>query len=295
MKIYTRNKRLSIITDIIIFLILLLFLIIIIKSINLNDLKNQPENMQSIFSTSTENSNTNDISIQNKIYVEKIRSKYNIDIEYDDNVKASIENVSATQLKDQNIINTNIGKIEDELKKYDNTLFTKLKANKKYAFTIILVDKFNDNNIALASRNNLDEYKIYISNYDSFSRALDHEMFHIIEYYILSFNKNAFDNWSTLNPKDFNYQSDIYKLDNKYVYTDTLSLKNSYFVSKYAKVSDKEDRAETFAELMSQKSKQLYFNDGENLYKKAEFLSEIISQNINFSDNSNLYWNRFLK
>lgn len=290
------SKKLSLITDTIIFFVNLLVVILLIKPLNITENQNNlsKDKYQQVLALS-DDSNV-DISIQNKLAIENIKEKYNINIEYGDNIRQAAEKVSATGLYNENIVNNNIKLIESELKKYPANFFNNVKTNNKYAITIILLDKFNNDNLALASRNNLNEYKIYISNTDNFSRAFEHEIFHIIEYYICSKTKTAdvFYNWSSLNPEGFEYNDDIVALTNDYVYTDVFSLKEAFFVSKYSKVSEKEDRAEVFAELMTQKTKPLYLNKNENIYKKAKYLSDIISQNMGFNiDASKAYWNRF--
>ena len=291
-----QNKRLSLISDIIIFLIVLLILTLWINHIDLTSVISQSEKYQEVLALNDEN--TDDVVSQNKAYIQKIKDKYNITIKYGDSVKQMAQKVSATELSDGNIVNKNIGKIETELEKYPDNFFNLFKTDStKYSITIILLDKFSDSNLALASRNNLNEYKIYLSNTEDFSRAFEHEMFHIIEYYTIDItgNTDVFNGWNKLNPYKFSYDDDIYKLDNTYVYTNTFSLSNAFFVTKYSKTSPKEDRAETFAELMTQKNKPLYFNKNEHIYMKAKYISDIIGQNFSFNEaQEKLYWNKYL-
>lgn len=289
-------KRLSLFTDFIILNITLIVVVFFAKKLNIVDFS-QKNNYPQMLALAADSKNIQDISLQNKLSVENIKKKYGINIEYGEDVKQIAEKVSATSLDDENVINNNINNIKLELEKYPDDFFINMKNNNKYAFTVILLNKFSDDNLALASRNSLNEYRIYISNTENFSRAFEHELFHVIEYYMTykSQNGNLFSDWNNLNPNSFEYNDDIYSLTSYYVYTDTFSLKNSYFVSKYSKTSEKEDRAEVFAELMTQKTKPLYFNKNEHIYKKAKYISDIISQNLTFNESTDkLYWNKYL-
>ena len=289
-------KRLSLFTDVIILGITLITVVFFAQKLNIVDFS-QKNDYPQILALADDSKNIQDVSLQNKLSVESIKKKYGINIEYGADVKQIAEKVSATSLDNENIINNNINNIKTELEKYPDNFFINMNTNNKYAFTVILLNKFSDDNLALASRNSLNEYRIYISNTENFSRAFEHELFHVIEYYMTykSQNNNLFVNWDKLNPNNFEYNDDIYSLTSYYVYTDTFSLKNAYFVSKYAKTSEKEDRAETFAELMTQKNKPLYFNKNEHIYMKAKYISDIIGQNFSFNEaQEKLYWNKYL-
>ena len=59
---------------------------------------------------------------------------------------------------------------------------------------------------------------------------------------------------------------------------------NSYFLSKYSKVSDKEDRAEIFAELMTLDKKESYLENGSRIKEKIKYLMSEIYENITVYD-----------
>ena len=270
------RKRLSIITDIIIFLLLLNIFLLGFKFISSND-------------GIVQNLSLEDVEIVNKNYIEAnyIKEKYNINILYGDESYESALKVEANIQEDQYKIYQNIIQIENALEKYPDTFFNNSN------LTIIILDKFNNNNIALASRNKLNEFKIYITDNDTFERALHHEMFHIFEYRLNMNNSNMFSNWDQFNPENFEYTSDSQKLDDKYIYNKTSNKNDEYFVTKYSKTSAKEDRAEVFAEIMTFKIKPDYLTVGTNIDKKAKYITDIMTDTLKSGSNATFYWNRF--
>ena len=72
---------------------------------------------------------------------------------------------------------------------------------------------------------------------------------------------------------------------------DELYFENPYFVTKYSKTSEKEDRAEIFAELMMQEKKEPYLQEGQHILKKTKLLTNTLEQNVS---NNNFYYNKFL-
>ncbi|MEG2235555.1 MAG: hypothetical protein RR144_03840, partial [Clostridia bacterium] len=83
------------------------------------------------------------------------------------------------------------------------------------------------------------------------------------------------------------------KLNNKYVYEKYINDDEIYFVTKYSKVSEKEDRAEIFAEIMTFKNKPTFLNSGTKINKKATNIIDIMNYKLNNNVNNLLYWNRF--
>ncbi len=291
------RKRLSFITDVILFILLILIFIGIINNTDIIDfLKFNTLNSNNYYSYKDEN----------ELYIKKLKDEYGVNILYGKNTDRIISSMNAEKQCDENIVNDNLKKIYNALSKYPAEVFIPFKS-KKYPLYVILVDKFNDDNIAIASKNKLNEVKIYISNDKKFERAFHHELFHILEYYMSDKNEYAYSNWQELNPKGFNYNVDISSLTKEYVYSsnnstyvssndayyteinhllntnsesDGQNRDNNYFVTKYAKVSEKEDRAETFCELMTMVKLPDFFYKGTNIRKKAEYILQGISQNI---------------
>lgn len=235
-----------------------------------------------------------EINDENKYYISKIKEEYGITISYGERDRIFLSSVNANVQDNSNIANNNIKTIYEALKKYPKDIFNIFK-EEKYNLYILLVSNFNDNNIALASKNNLNQYRIYLSNNEQFERAFHHEFFHILEYYMSEKNSRLYYSWNLYNPYGFVYDDDISKLNDELVYskylTDVINSR-AYFLSKYSKVSAKEDRAEIFAEIMILDKYESYLKNGSNIRKKIDYLLNQVNENITISD---FYFSQYLK
>lgn len=286
------KKKLSIISEFIIFLVLVLICIII-----LNKFFNLSHNINII----TEDKYLENIEAENKTYLKNIKEKYGIEIIFGDDSKNLVLSVNANIQNNVNIINSNLKNISKELEKYPKDVFDIFKG-KKYPLKIIILDSFNNSNIALTSKNNLNEYKIYISNTEKFDKALHHEMYHVLEYYMCDTNKYIYKSWYKLNPEDFKYNSDIELLDKEYVFMKLTNIEeskvdiysninNPYFVTMYSKTTEREDRAEIFSEIMIAKSKPKYLNEGQNILNKALYIDGSIKKCITINE---FYYTKYI-
>jgi hypothetical protein len=118
-------------------------------------------------------------------------------------------------------------------------------------------------------------------------------MYHIFEYKLNVSGNGIFSDCNDYNPKDFEYTEDVKTLNDEYVYDNSFNQDNQYFVTKYSKTSEKEDRAEIFAEIMTFKSKPEYLYAGSNINKKAKYITNIMTDSLTDENNSYFYWNRF--
>ena len=104
----------------------------------------------------------------------------------------------------------------------------------------------------------------------------------------MSDNGVKFQYWNSFNPKTFKYTNDTTSLDSAYIYYQNLNsneIDEKYFLSKYSKVNEKEDRAEIFATIMSTDGKLDYIENTDSpLYKKARYLFSTIKDNIDQID-----------
>ncbi len=219
---------------------------------------------------------------ENKYYINKIKNEYGIIIGYGEEEKSFISSVDANIQYDLNIANNNIKIIYEALKKYPDDVFDIFK-DSDYSLHISLVSSFNDNNIALASKNNLNQYRMYLSNDVNFERAFHHEFFHILEYYMADGVKYLYYAWNSYNPSGFEYEEDVTKLTDEFVYSKYATEeenKHTYFLTKYSKVSPREDRAEMFADLMMINKKEGYLKNGTNIDNKINYLINEIYENI---------------
>lgn len=197
------------------------------------------------------------------------KSHINIDKNIYVNYGENLINIKAIPENNIDIINKEINIIENEKIIYKN-FFNKLQ-NDNYVLNIYLVNSFEDKTIATAERKGK-QFNIYISRNKDFKRALDHEMLHCIEYYLKdTYCIDLFAKWNEYNPKDFNYTKDINNLTDEYV--NKVFNKNIYFVTKYSKTSEKEDRAEIFAEIMSNSN---MWQISKNIENKTNYLLDIL-------------------
>lgn len=276
-----KTKKLSIIIDITFFLFVVLIFILLVKKLDLPSYNEYEETMAQFNS-----GNYASIEEENEVYIKKIRNDFGIIVLYGKDVEDYATSVNAVEQYNENIVNTNLKQIYSALQDYPDDVFDIFRS-RKYPLYIMIVDKFNNNTLALASRNSLNQYRLFVSNTNSFERAFHHEMFHILEYYMSDKKKNLYANWSSLNPQNFKYESNTSKLTNDYVYTSYSNANNintnPYFVTKYSKASDKEDRAEIFAELMIATKKASYLEKGQNIKKKVDAIDASIVENVTSS------------
>lgn len=281
------KKKASLISVVILFLILILITILFIKKLEAPDINS--ECLSLVDTDSKEYIASKKMEIDS--YISSLNELYGINVLYGEDTINYANKVDATVETDLNIVNNNVKVLFHTLEKYPRGMFDVFK-NKEYKMDVILLDSFTNNNLALASKNNLKEIKLYVSNTDKFERAVHHELFHVFEYYMADKNKYVFEQWTNLNPSIFKYQSDVLKLDNNYVYLKDSNTDNWYFVTKYAKTSEKEDRAETFAELMMLQKKPEYLETNTNIKKKADNIMSEMSKYLNVK---NIYCDKFMK
>lgn len=281
------KKKASLISVVILFLILILITILFIKKLEAPDINS--ESLSLVDTDSKEYIASKKMEIDS--YISSLNELYGINVLYGEDTINYANKVDATVETDLNIVNNNVKVLFHTLEKYPRGMFDVFK-NKEYKMDVILLDSFTNNNLALASKNNLKEIKLYVSNTDKFERAVHHELFHVFEYYMADKNKYVFEQWTNLNPSIFKYQSDVLKLDNNYVYLKDSNTDNWYFVTKYAKTNEKEDRAETFAELMMLQKKPEYLESNTNIKKKADNIMSEMSKYLNVK---NIYCDKFMK
>lgn len=212
--------------------------------------------------------------------LDAIKDKYNVNIYYGETTKPYLNQVEAKKIIVEEEVFNMIRSIVNALTVYPDDYIKEMK-DSGYDFNIFLVDYFYNGTVALANRNANNEFKIYLSDALDIERAFHHEMFHVLEYYIkLEKNQTMLSaNWKILNPKDFKYEENIDRLDSKYVYNYDL-INDSYFLTIYSKYSDKEDRAEVFAENMIQKNRPIYLNSENALSNKTKEIINLLTENF---------------
>lgn len=215
---------------------------------------------------------TIDLSSYNLRIANSIAEEYGIDVYYGD--IQGLESVNAVALTNDTTIFNMLKQVSEVLAQYPEGIINEIES-RNYELSIYLVDHFTNNVEALANRNTIGQMKIYMSNTEDVIRALHHEYYHILDYYVrLETDENiAYMNWDMYNPLNFQYTEDLNNITSKYVYSGN---EGAYFVTPYAKYSKKEDRAETFAEMMTASKEEVFFNENEPIKGKMNVLQKVL-------------------
>jgi len=217
---------------------------------------------------------------------------YDLNIYYGDVLSEILPQVDANVITDEQAILSMLQNINEEFAKYPNGIIQEIQ-DKGYTISIYLVDSFNNGNVALANRTANGYFNIFLSNDKEFEKAMHHEFYHILEYYIkLQFDINLeYISWGSYNPEDFKYDSNLKNLTNKYVYG--LDNENSiHFVTLYSKASEAEDRAEIFSEMMISNEKYNTIYKNFNIIRKMRCITQVLDDAFE-SVYGNEYWQRY--
>ena len=226
-------------------------------------------------------------------YVNLLNERYGIDIHYGKGTESFAKSVQAVPIMDSKKITEMLVELTRALEKYPQNIIKEME-NKGYTVSIYLVDYFENANVALANRNSNNEFKIYISYNETFERAMHHETYHVLEYFMnLEYGlDNIFEDWNTLNPEGFVYPEDVNKLNRKYVYGLDKE-RPSYFVTLYSKYSAKEDRAEIFAENMVAETTPIYYTS-KHLQNKMLTIKKGLENCFESSRINEAYWDKHI-
>jgi len=253
------------------------------------------------------NTNTfEDVSIIEQVYfdsnqnmtdtVQKVKNTmekhYNLNIYYGDVLSEILPQVNATVLTDEQAILSMLQDINVEFSKYPDGIIDEIQ-DKGYVISIYLVDSFTNGNVALANRTANGYFNIFLSNNEDFEKAMHHEFYHILEYYIkLQYDLElAYINWDKYNPTNFNYENNLKKLTAHYVYG-LDNVNDIHFVTLYSKSSEAEDRAEVFSEMMISNEKYNYNQKNANIINKMRSITQVLDNSF-VCVNGNEYWQRY--
>ena len=242
--------------------------------------------------------NVVDKTTSNLELIGEIKRVYNLDVIYGEGTEYLASSSDATPIYNQEDINTMLVELIECLEKYPSNIFKEIQL-KDYGVEICLVNAFKNENIALATRDSNNNFKIYLSNATENSKipkSVHHEMYHILEYYMkLEFDINEiYKDWNKYNPEGFSYQDNIALLDTSYVLNMDEN-REAYFVSIYSKHSDKEDRAEVFADTMISDNMPVYYADINSPIRSKMVLITNAINNSFYSVNygTSIYWTRY--
>ncbi len=218
-----------------------------------------------------------DLESYNLRIARSIQDKYDVDIYYGD--MPELKSVDAIALTDDIVIFEMLKELNNMMSEYPEDLIREIEA-RGYEISIYLVDHFKTNIEALANRNSIGQMKIYVSNTLNVKRALHHEYYHILDYYIKleTDEKMAYMDWDKYNPAGFRYTESIDTITSEYIYK---GQNGAYFVTPYAKYSEKEDRAETFAAMMIEDRSEVFFNTNEPIRGKMNIIDSVLNATFN--------------
>ncbi len=230
---------------------------------------------------------------QNEEIIKEIKDIYGYDVSYGKE-EFWYGGVASTQLTDEEKANDALIELKKKSKIFPNGFFQVFQGYN--GFRILLFENIEGAAGVASYEFGDDNYIALNVRSDFLGRIFYHETFHIMEQYIRykTYDEtNPFDTWNLLNKEEFSYDYN----DNTFDYTaydfDSYNVPSDIlFVSPYSKTSDKEDRAELFADLMFRGIKKNYMHKGFGINEKAKTLALIIR---NYFPNSNgAYWERFI-
>lgn len=278
-----KSRKLSLITEIILFLIIVFITVLVFTS-----LSDQVVNADSIASKLT---NVDSTQYENRNFIKKIKEEFGINISYGSSTMSLAKKFDANIQENESIVNNNLQIIYESLSKYPKDAFYMCKS-KKYPLNIVIFSDFNTDDIALAAKNSLNEFTIYLSNNEKLQRSINHEMYHVLEYYMQDTKKNLYSNWKDFNLQGVSYTGDVKNLNSDYVFdNNNVYNENTCFVTKYSKYSEAEDRAEIFAELMMAKEKPKFLSS-KYILEKSKCIANAINSNIT---SEKFHFNQFLE
>ena len=295
-----RKVKISLISEFIVVTMVLGAFLLLIQEDSPNKIlenvqeKNNLRQPPSLFTEEEAEKNTEIKDIVNKVLV-----THGINIYYGEETRGIGNKLNAEELYNPITIYNNIKKIDKALTKYPPTLFQEFKEGKNnYSVSIYLVDKFNNDNVALSTRNTKNDFKMYFSDREDLENIMHHELFHILEYFLqLEYDSNIlFGKWSTCNPSGYVYPNSTRNITREFTHEEKLIKENVYFVSRYAKTSEKEDRAETFADMMKEQTKPYYYSEEYAINKKALILKTVLELKFNsVTEETKEEWEKFLE
>lgn len=285
------KKEYSVIVNLIIFFSIIIVVatvrLVVIFSTNSPELTKE----EYLYITEKANLTNEDVTSSNIQFINQIGKRYNVEIYYGEAASRFAKSVNAVSLTDNEKLASMLLSLSSALEKYPTNIIGEIK-NDGYDVSIYLVDHFTNANVAIANRNSNNEFKIYLSSNSSFERAMHHETYHILEYYMnLEYGLDTlFISWDTLNPKGFEYTGDVNNINSDYVYGKDIK-KPSYFATLYSKYSAKEDRAEMFAESMTSINNDRY--NSIYIKDKMKLINTNIRKCFSSANNGNKnYWEK---
>lgn len=218
-----------------------------------------------------------------------IQSTYDVTVKYGDEANGyKVGGLDVVPTNDSNVIEKALLELQANMALYPANFFGEIR-NGGLPLTILLINNYSTANVTgITEKTSKNGVIISIALEYPFADSFNHEMYHYMEHYINS-KGGTYSNWNSYNPTGFIYSH----YDPQYVYDLTLR-EDSYFVNSYAQSYEYEDRACTFEYMMSA-NKITPLNQGNNIWKKAKLMCEMIDYYFTtVNDYTTEYWERFV-
>ena len=238
------------------------------------------------------NSNVEYYDVDVATLKEKLENKYNFKIFYGASTAQYLSQVEAEAIDSREDLYAMLGNVLTDLAKYPKDFINEIQS-KGYKVMLHLVDHFNNDNLALANRTTSGVFNIYISNSKDVNKAMHHETYHILEYYMKLEKKinEYYSAWTKYNPEEFEYAHTTKGLNGKYVHGYDKTSACS-FVTVYSKYSETEDRAEVFSSMMVSQEKYT----SPNIIANMENISSALDKTfVCVNEYNTNYWDRYVK
>lgn len=220
---------------------------------------------------------------------DKIKNEYEINIKYGNEIDGySVGGLTCETLTDEKVIYISLAKIYNALNLYPKNFFKEF-GDSGISLEIYIIKEYSMENVTGLTDSTNKNVIISLATDYSLEETIHHELFHYIDYYIMS-NGGEYTTWNELNPNGFNYG----ERDETLVYTKTGS-SDSYFVNTYAQENEYEDRASTFEYMMSN-IRIPCFKKNTPIYLKSTYMANQIELFFStVSSSKTEYWERYLK
>ena len=217
-----------------------------------------------------------------------IQSTYGVIVKYGEEANGyKVGGLDVVPNNDQWVIEQALLELQTNMALYPTNFYGEIR-NGGLPLTILLINNYSTANVTGITERNKNGVIISIALEYPFADSFNHEMYHYMEHYINS-RGGTYSNWNSYNPNGFIYSH----YDPQYVYDLTLR-EDSYFVNTYAQSYEYEDRACTFEYMMSN-NKIAPLNQGNNIWKKAKLMCEMIDYYFTtVNDYTTEYWERFV-
>ena len=195
--------------------------------------------------------------------------------------------LSTTIIDNPELIYNQLIYLKNTLNLYPDGMFQEIR-NGGIPLTILLVYSYSEPSVTGITDSTYTYAYISIAAAHPFEESFYHESYHYIERYMFK-SGASFSSWDSLNPDGFQYGT-VY---NDYSYSNTFA-ENSFFVNNYAQTAETEDRASTF-EYMMASTKASCLNNGNPVWRKADYMSKMIRRVLNsVRKSSSVYWEQHL-